>query len=262
MSAARHVTGMAALLLGWVSALCSAAAPPRPRAKPAKPTEKAAKSSAKPATKIEVPEVAQMAWAIARGSHMGPGEGWFRGGQSRYDFKWLMKRFDADHNGKISKQEFRGPAAWFERLDRNHDGVLTAEDFDWSDKPTDGAAQARALLQLLDNQGDGRITRQQWSAFFDKAAHGKSYVTAEDLQEAAAAILAPPPNAPQKNDSPSPLILVKGLLTGEIGSFHEGPKVGEFAPDFDLKTEDGKQSYRLSSYRGHKPVVLIFGSFT
>ena len=40
------------------------------------------------------------------------------------------------------------------------------------------------------------------------------------------------------------------------------PKVGEMAPDFELKTADGKRSVKLSSFRGKQPVVLIFGSFT
>ena len=38
--------------------------------------------------------------------------------------------------------------------------------------------------------------------------------------------------------------------------------VGDKAPDFTLKTVDGKKSVTLSSFRGHKPVVLIFGSYT
>ncbi|MGE5327162.1 MAG: hypothetical protein ACM3NO_08995 [Deltaproteobacteria bacterium] len=39
-------------------------------------------------------------------------------------------------------------------------------------------------------------------------------------------------------------------------------KVGGPAPDFALKTADGSQAVRLSSFRGQKPVVLIFGSHT
>lgn len=249
MISLRYFTGPAALLLGW-PLLVGAAGPP----------SKAAKPKGKPP--VQMPEIVQMVWAIAHGSHMGPGEGWFHGGQSRYDFHWLLKRYDTNHDGKISRQEFHGPTAWFDRLDRNHDGVLTEADFDWSDKPADGAIQARTILQLLDSKGDGQITRQQWVAFFDQAAHGKDYVTADDLQAAAAAAMAPPANAPKKGDAPSPLLLARGLLNGEIGSFHEGPKVGDMAPDFELKREDGKGSYCLSSYRGKKPVVLIFGSFT
>lgn len=39
-------------------------------------------------------------------------------------------------------------------------------------------------------------------------------------------------------------------------------RVGEMAPDFNLKTTDRSAQVRLSSFRGQKPVVLIFGSHT
>jgi len=53
----------------------------------------------------------------------------------------------------------------------------------------------------------------------------------------------------------------------------QGVPEGDPAPDFDLKLlkaydlepgEDGEavKSVKLSSYRDHKPVVLIFGSYT
>lgn len=37
---------------------------------------------------------------------------------------------------------------------------------------------------------------------------------------------------------------------------------GDGAPDFTLKTVDGKREVALSRYRGRQPVVLIFGSYT
>jgi peroxiredoxin len=40
------------------------------------------------------------------------------------------------------------------------------------------------------------------------------------------------------------------------------PKLGEVAPDFELKDSKGQNAIRLSEFRGKKPVVLIFGSFT
>ncbi|MGH7957649.1 MAG: deiodinase-like protein, partial [Opitutaceae bacterium] len=39
-------------------------------------------------------------------------------------------------------------------------------------------------------------------------------------------------------------------------------RAGDPAPDFSLKSPDGGKSIRLSDYRGEKPVVLIFGSYT
>jgi hypothetical protein len=38
--------------------------------------------------------------------------------------------------------------------------------------------------------------------------------------------------------------------------------VGEMAPDFSLETTDHKGTFQLSSMRGQKPVVLVFGSYT
>ena len=40
------------------------------------------------------------------------------------------------------------------------------------------------------------------------------------------------------------------------------PKIGQLAPDFKLKSLDGKSTTTLSDYRGKKPVILFFGSYT
>ncbi len=39
-------------------------------------------------------------------------------------------------------------------------------------------------------------------------------------------------------------------------------KVGQPAPDFELKSLDGKKTVKLSDHKGKRPVVLIFGSYT
>lgn len=39
-------------------------------------------------------------------------------------------------------------------------------------------------------------------------------------------------------------------------------KQGDVAPDFKLKSVDGKRQVHLSSFRGQRPVALIFGSYT
>lgn len=39
-------------------------------------------------------------------------------------------------------------------------------------------------------------------------------------------------------------------------------QVGDPAPDFTLKTLDRSATVRLSSFRGDRPVVLVFGSYT
>jgi peroxiredoxin len=40
------------------------------------------------------------------------------------------------------------------------------------------------------------------------------------------------------------------------------PKAGGLAPDFELKSANDESSVRLSSFKGKRPVVLIFGSYT
>ena len=40
------------------------------------------------------------------------------------------------------------------------------------------------------------------------------------------------------------------------------PKVGDIAPDFELRDVAGQNPVRLSEFRGERPVGLIFGSFT
>ena len=41
-----------------------------------------------------------------------------------------------------------------------------------------------------------------------------------------------------------------------------GPKVGEIPPDFELKLTGSEKRVRLSSFKGQRPVALIFGSYT
>jgi thiol-disulfide isomerase/thioredoxin len=70
------------------------------------------------------------------------------------------------------------------------------------------------------------------------------------------------PSGFSPGDGPSVPVLVRGLYAGEIGSIQEGPRVGETAPDFTLKSIDGKETVQLSKEIGKRPVVLVFGNFT
>lgn len=153
-------------------------------------------------------EAVEMLTAIARGAPIGPGQAWFHAGQCRYDWPLLAARHRIGLGERIPRDRFAGPAEFFDRLDRNHDGVLSAADFDSSAPP-----------------------------------------------------MPRPANGPAGAGGPPALVLLKGLLNGEIGSPCEGPKIGDIAPTFTLRTPDGQKEVTLSSLRG-KPVVLIFGSFT
>ena len=48
----------------------------------------------------------------------------------------------------------------------------------------------------------------------------------------------------------------------EAGRHPETLRKGDQAPDFTLRSPDGKSAFHLAELRGVKPVVLIFGSYT
>jgi hypothetical protein len=210
---------------------------------------------------LQTYEFVQMISAIASGSPMMGKEGWFHPGQSRYDWKWLAGRCGA-RNGTISPRDFPGPMSLFHRLDRDGNGVITPDDFDWTDKSPflKQVSMARQWFGRFDKDSNGRVTREEWEAFFERAAKGKDHLTPDDLRLALFGT-APPMNAKAKSGMPPSHLLLERLFTGELGSPFEGPRVGRRAPDFTLPTPDGKQTYSLSQFRG-KPVVLVFGSFT
>ncbi|NQT54514.1 redoxin domain-containing protein [bacterium] len=63
------------------------------------------------------------------------------------------------------------------------------------------------------------------------------------------------------------LLLAVPALPARAGARRNRPcegslKVGDPAPDFTLKQLDGKGTVALSSLRGKRPVVLVFGSYT
>ncbi len=207
------------------------------------------------------PEVVEMVRTILGGSQMGPGEGWFHPGQSRFGWSWLAARHDLNQDGVIAPAEFLGPPDEFRVLDRDADGWIVADDFDWSDRSPfiRKKAQISFWFRPIDETSNGMISRREWEAFFDKATGEKGYLTPDDLRKA----LEPPPRPiTAESSGPSTLTLLVGLYHGELGSWQEGPGIGEPARDFELKTPDGAATIALSSLYSEKPVVLIFGSFT
>ncbi|HUG89305.1 MAG TPA: hypothetical protein VML55_00630 [Planctomycetaceae bacterium] len=202
------------------------------------------------------PDAEAMVRAIAAGE-MGPGVGWFGGGESRFGWEWLRSRYDADGDGAITAEEFSGPEGFFDRLDRDRSGRIEQDDFDWSDSSPymRQLSQARQLFGRLDESSDGRIDRDEWLAAFDRLGGGDVISTPESLH----ALLFPPRGSGER---PSADLLLAGLVSGEIGSHQPGPAVGDPGPDFELRTHDGQQVIRLTEFRDQKPAVLIFGSFT
>jgi len=51
-------------------------------------------------------------------------------------------------------------------------------------------------------------------------------------------------------------------LAWQLDNDRRSPKVGDLAPDFELADSEGANSIRLSTFRGERPVALVFGSYT
>jgi len=51
-------------------------------------------------------------------------------------------------------------------------------------------------------------------------------------------------------------------VMAEMGHGEGTLRVGDLAPDFELKRVKAGKSVRLSAFRGKRPVALLFGSFT
>ena len=222
-------------------------------------------------------EAARMLIAILRGSQLNGSDGWFGPAQSRYSWSWLVTKNGQDAQSPdaqspdaqspdaqspfVRRDQFQGPLNLFDQIDRDGDGRITPTDLDWSDRNpfVMQSGIINRVFRRIETSGNGRLTREEWDAFFQSAAMGKDFLSAYDLR---GAVIPRGPMGFSPGDAPSVPVLVKGLFAGEIGSISEGPSVGATAPDFGLKTADGKQMVTLSKVIGPKPVVLVFGNFT
>ena len=254
------------ILFAWaVAALVAADDPRKP---PATPVDAHQREAAEVAAALreswpDHPEWVDMLSSILEDEPMSPSFGWFRTAvsQTRFDWNATRKRYDRDGDGKIAREEFGGGHDDFARLDRNHDGVLTPPDFDFSGSslaPSPGSM----VFSRMDRDSNGKVTREELDAFFRAAdSGGQDFLSLSDLQEA----FTPPPMPPAASPAsrgPSKATLVRGLFRREIGSLEPGPRLDESAPDFTLRTNDGKAEVTLSKQVGPKPVVLVFGNFT
>lgn len=205
-------------------------------------------------------EIVEMLSALAHGQPPDAGKGWFHDGESAYHWQWLAELYDANRDGQIDRDEFPSDTAeLLGRLDRDENGKIEKADLDWStDSPyVKQMSQTRRLFGPIDRDRNGQITKEEWRAFFDRAALDSASLTPAELQ----AVLFPP-DPPGSDDDPSPIDFLRGFVTGELGSISQGPKLGDLAPDFELPDHQHSRRLRLSDLYHEKPVVLIFGSFT
>jgi Ca2+-binding EF-hand superfamily protein len=212
----------------------------------------------------ERPEWADMLVGLLKNEKMTPTFGWFKPSEKKYDWNWLASKFDADADGVVSKDELPADTPnldrFFSRFDRDNDGKLRASDFDYSGQSsTPPAMMTRFLSSVLDQDSNGRITREELEAFLNRVDKDQAgFITSEDLYGDFTRAYA---DLNSGDDMPGPERMLTMFFNGELGNFDVGPALGVEAPDFTLPTHDGSQTITLSKCRG-KPAILIFGSFT
>ena len=98
-----------------------------------------------------------------------------------------------------------------------------------------GVSIARLIMRLIDLNEDKWISIEEYNKFFANLDQNKDgFVNEKEITDFM--------KKKQEDES--------------------GPTVGEEAPDFELRTLEGDRVVKLSDFRGKKPVVLIFGSYT
>lgn len=208
------------------------------------------------------PEAMRMLYAICNGSMMGGNDGWFGPSQTVLDWEWVSGNMGKPGAESISMLEFDADMFLFERMDRDRNQTLTPSDFDWSNNSpwVQRFGMVSNLFRTLDREGNNRVSEKELTTFFDEIRDGKEGFSLDDL--AGRLLAAPREQSNPVNDAPTPKKLLEGLFKSELGSLHEGPLAGDFAPDFTLKTEDETQTIHLKEELGSKPIVLIFGNFS
>jgi Ca2+-binding EF-hand superfamily protein len=84
----------------------------------------------------------------------------------------MLRRFDHDRDGRVTREQFPGSDERFAALDKNGDGVLTLDDFPAPPvappaAPAQGAPAGPGLIARLDKDGDGRLSRAEFQGSDD-----------------------------------------------------------------------------------------------
>jgi len=210
---------------------------------------------------------------------------------------YLAKKHDRDRDGVITATEYDRGEATFKRLDRDGDGRLTRSDL--AHGPIHGLIVQMMLMRYFQADDNPRdLHREEVATSFRKAdANGDGGLSSPELAAAIEAFhaasekpVARMPGGMDPHDSfvleagtPGAHVVTLAQLTawftkhaGDDGIWTmptghtpssgparpDGIAQGETAQDFSLQPPGGGADVMLSSFRGAKPVALIFGSYT
>jgi len=102
------------------------------------------------------------------------------------------------------------------------------------------------FLQMFDKDQDGKVSKDEFPGRderFDRVDENQDgFIEKSEINKRPPGGGGRPPGLPARED--------------------KGPKVGDVAPSFKLASLDGKEEFELKTFKGARPVVLLFGSYT
>jgi Ca2+-binding EF-hand superfamily protein len=92
-----------------------------------------------------------------------------------------LKQMDANNDGQISRDEWKGKPRAFGRLDRNNDGAIGREEVAGA-----GREYGNRQLKQMDANNDGQVSRDEWKgdpeAFSRLDANNDGAITKRELK--------------------------------------------------------------------------------
>ena len=152
-----------------------------------------------------------------------------------------VRHFDANNDGRVSRDEFAGPMQAFDRMDSDADGFLTRDEVHsfrgpFGPGPRGALGPANAgpgLLMRIDGDANGNVSFQEWTDFFKEADENADGVLQSEEWQAAVRRQTVKDNA---------------------------PAVGSKAPAVKARRLQSSREVDLAAPK--RTTVLVFGSYT